>query len=154
AVRLLNCFSDPEVPLNKVAEVVQFDPAVTAKLLRAASSASVGATRPITDIRRAINLLGIKKVTSLALCFSLCEGSMTPGPFARLYRRVWLRAVVQAHAASDIASMSAPGRAAEFFSAGLLSEIGPLAILKTRPNEFPEFLNGDESEPIDHSAGT
>jgi len=114
----------------------------------------MGATRPVTDLRRALNVLGIKKVTSLALCFSLCEGSMTPGPFARLYRKVWLRAVVQAHAASDLAAMTAPDRGAEFFSAGLLSEIGPLAILKTRPNEFPEFLNGEDSDPIDHSAGT
>jgi len=154
AVRLLNCFNDPDVPLGKVAEIVQFDPAVTAKLLRAASSTAMGASKPVTDIRRALGLLGIKKVTSLALCFSLCEGSMTPGPFAKLYRKVWLRAVVQAQAAGDLAAMIAPERQPEFFSAGLLSEIGPLAILKTRPNEFPEFLRGEESDPMDYSAGT
>ncbi len=153
AVRLLNCFSDPDVPLAKIAEIVQFDPAVTVKLLRAASSAALGATRPITDVRRAINLLGTKRVTSLALCFSLCEGSMTPGPFAKLYRKIWLRAVVQAQAASDVAALTAPQRQAEFFSAGLLSEIGPLAILKARPNEFPEFLKAEEADPTDHSAG-
>ncbi len=154
AVRLLNCFSDPEVSLAKVAEIVQFDPAVTAKLLRAASSASMGATKPVTDVRRALNILGIKRVTSLALCFSLCEGSMTPGPFSKLYRKVWLRAVVQAQAASDIAARTAPPRQAEFFSAGLLSEIGPLAILKSRPNEFPEFLKAEDSQPTDYSTGT
>jgi diguanylate cyclase (GGDEF)-like protein len=153
AVRLLNCFSDPDVPLGKVAEIVQFDPAVTAKLLRAASSASMGASKPVTDIRRALSMLGIKKVTSLALCFSLCEGSMTPGPFSKLYRKVWLRAVVQAQAAGDLAAMIAPGRQAEFFSAGLLSEIGPLAILKTQPNEFPEFLRAEEEEPKDYATG-
>ena len=137
-----------------MAEIVQYDPAVTAKLLRSASSSLMGASKPVTDIRRALSLLGIKKVTSLALCFSLCEGSMTPGPFAKLYRKVWLRAVVQAQAAGDLASMIAPDRQAEFFSAGLLSEIGPLAILKTRPNEFPDFLKGEEADPTDYSAGT
>lgn len=149
AVRLLNVFSDPDVPLSKVAEIVQYDPAVTAKLLRSASSSLMGSSKPVTDLRRALSLLGIKKVTSLALCFSLCEGSMTPGPFAKLYRKVWLRAVVQAQAAGDLAAMIAPDRQAEFFSAGLLSEIGPLAILKTRPNEFPEFLKGEDSDPTD-----
>jgi len=152
AVRLLNCFSDPEVPLKKVAEIVQFDPAVTAKLLRAASSAGMGASRPVTDLRRALNILGIKKVTSLALCFSLCEGSMTPGPFAKLYRKVWLRAVVQAFACNDIGVVTAPPRASEFFSAGLLSEIGPLAILKTRPNEYPELVKGETESPGDRTA--
>jgi diguanylate cyclase (GGDEF)-like protein len=154
AVRLLNCFNDPDVPLTKVAEIVQYDPAVTAKLLRAASSMRMGASKPVTDIRRALGMLGIKKVTSLALCFSLCEGSMNPGPFAKLYRKVWLRAVVQAQAAGDLAQMIAPDRQPEFFSAGLLSEIGPLAILKSRPNEFPEFLRGEEADPTDYSAGT
>jgi diguanylate cyclase (GGDEF)-like protein len=154
AVRLLNVFSDPDVPLGKVAEIVQFDPAVTAKLLRAASSAGAGGGKPVTDIRRALNVLGTKKVTSLALCFTLCESSMTPGPFSKLYRKVWLRAVVQAQAASDIAALVAAARQSEFFSAGLLSEIGPLAILKTRPNEFPEFLKAEESTPTDYTTGT
>ncbi|WP_145026372.1 sensor domain-containing diguanylate cyclase [Caulifigura coniformis] len=154
AVRLLNCFGDPETPLSRVAEIVQFDPAVTAKLLRAASSVGMGVAQPVTDLRRALNILGIKKVTSLALCFSLCEGSMTPGPFSKLYRKVWLRAVVQAQASGDLAAMIAPGRQAEFFSAGLLSEIGPLAILKTRPNEFPEFLAGEEADPTNYASGS
>lgn len=154
AVRLLNCFNDPDVPLNQVAEIVKFDPAVTAKLLRAASSVSMGGTKAITDIRRALSVLGMKKATSLALCFSLCEGSMNPGPFARLYRKVWLRAVVQAQAAADIAAITAPHRRPEFFSAGLLSEIGPLAILKSSPNEFRDVLTDEGGESIDRTAGT
>ncbi len=153
AVRLLNCFSDPDVSLNKVAEIVQFDPAVTAKLLRAASSAALGATTAVTDIKRAVNVLGTKKVTSLALCFSLCEGSMSPGPFARLYRKIWLRAIVQAQSAADIAAIVAKHRQPEFFSAGLLSEIGPLAILKSSPNEFPDVIRQDD-EAVDRSAST
>jgi diguanylate cyclase (GGDEF)-like protein len=155
AVRLLNCFSDPNVPIGNVVEIVQFDPAVTAKLLRAASSASLGgSTKGVTDLRRAVHMLGIKKVTSLALCFSLCEGSMNPGPFAKLYRKVWLRAVVQAQAAADIAALVAPPRQSEFFSAGLLSEIGPLAILKSSPQEFPELLRAESAEPTDYTTGT
>ncbi|MBX3444418.1 MAG: diguanylate cyclase [Planctomyces sp.] len=136
AVRLLECFSNPDASITDIAEIVRTDPAITAKIMRSASTSRFAGGRQVTDLLRAVNLLGRKQVTSLALCFSLSEDSMRHGPFAGLYKSVWLRSLLQAMAAGLIASRQPHASEGEAFVGGLLAEIGRLAMLKSKPQEY------------------
>lgn len=140
AVKLLQRFADPDVSLSSITEIIRPDPAITANILRAASSAEFGVGRPLSDLTRAVSLLGVRRVASLALCFSLSEDSMRGGPLAALYKQVWLRSIVQAIAAELLAGRRARGVEAEHFTAGLLSEIGRLAFLKAEPLEYSAIV--------------
>ncbi|HVJ68301.1 MAG TPA: GGDEF domain-containing protein [Caulifigura sp.] len=141
AIRLLEKFTDPNVALPEIVRIVQTDPAITAKLLRAVNSAQYGAGRPVADLNRAVNLLGKKAVTSLVLCFSLSEESMRNGPFASLYKSVWLQSIVQASAAEQIAKRHFRGMEGEAFTIALLADIGRLAMLKTAPQEYAAVID-------------
>lgn len=149
AVRLLERFSDPDVALSCIVEIIQNDPAITAKILRAANSAQYGIGRPVTDLVRAVGLLGKKTVTSLALCFSLSEESMCRGPFAALYKSVWLQCVLQAATAETIARRYDRGMEGEYFANALLADIGRLAMLKSAPAEYAAVAERVGREHLD-----
>ncbi len=148
AIRLLEKFTDPNVALPEIVRIVQQDPAITAKLLRAVNTAQYGAGRPVSDLNRAVNLLGKKAVTSLVLCFSLSEDSMRSGPFASLYKSVWLQSIVQASAAEQIAKRQFRGMEGEAFTIALLADIGRLAMLKTAPQEYAAVVDRSTREHV------
>jgi len=149
AVQLLAKFSDPDVALSVIVQIIQRDPAITAKLMRAANSALYGVGRPVTDLTRAVNLLGKKTVTSLSLCFSLTEESMRSGPFSKLYRDVWMQSILQATAAEVIARRYDRGMEGEYFAAALLADIGRLAMLKSAPQEYAAIVERVGREQAD-----
>lgn len=145
AVQILQAYADPDASLTDVVRIVAPDPALSAKLLRAANSVQYGAGAPINSLVRAVAVLGRSQVASLVLCFSLAEQSFNDRQLSRLYRRVWLQAVVQAIAAGLLGKRQTPRMDAEFFLAGVLGQIGELALLKGAPDEYASFVESKDS---------
>lgn len=136
AVKLLQHFATPDLSLGTVADILRPDPALTARLLRAASSAEFGVGRPLTDAKRAVQMLGTRRVTSLALSFLLSDDSTKPGKAGTLYLETWIRCVVQAVAMEQLALRRARGSESEHYTMGLLLEIGALALLRAMPDRY------------------
>ena len=134
AVRLLEESRRPDVDLARVAELLSADPALSARLLKAANSSFFGFRGEVATVSRAVNLLGAGGVVSLALSFSLSDDALKRGETAAAYRAYWRRCVVQAAAAELAPSLAGgDGGAGEGFLAGLLCDLGRLAMLKTVP---------------------
>jgi HD-like signal output (HDOD) protein len=148
-VRLLQRFADPDIPLSAITDIIRPDPAITANILRAASSAEFGVGRPLSDLTRAVGLLGIRRVSALALCFSLSEDSLNLGTYAPLYRNVWFRCIVQAITAELLARRRSRSLEAEHFTAGLLADIGRLALLKAAPEDYATVANESKGRPAE-----
>jgi HD-like signal output (HDOD) protein len=140
AVRLLEISKNPETEINDVIEVIKTDPAITAKILKATNSSLFGFSSKVTSIDRAVPLLGTTVVTSLALSFSLVEGAMTSGPLVGHYNSYWMQSVVHSATAEVLSKYSQGGLECEYFLAGLLMDIGRLAMLKTIGEEYRPIL--------------
>ncbi|WP_437226284.1 sensor domain-containing diguanylate cyclase [Planctomicrobium sp. SH661] len=136
AVQLLKMFADPEVSISDVVYVLQTDPALSGKILKAANTSQFGMKRPVSDLQRAVVLLGKKSVMALALGFSLAEASMSTGPHANLYSDFWFQSLVRGCAASLIAENYSKVDAGEAFTIGLLARIGRLAMLNCDRDRF------------------
>jgi len=68
SVKILEAINNPNIPIDKLADVLALSPALLARLLGLANSAYFGKSRDITDIRTAIvQVLGLDLVKSLAL---------------------------------------------------------------------------------------
>lgn len=68
SVRILEAINDPDIAIEKLADVLSLSPGLLARLLGLANSAYFGKTREISDIRTAIvQVLGLELVKSLAL---------------------------------------------------------------------------------------
>jgi len=150
AIRLLEISKNPDTEIREVIDVIKADPAITAKILKSTNSSFFGFSSKVTSIDRAVPLLGTTVVTSLALSFSLVEAAMTKGPLAEHYSSYWKQSVVQGVAAQLLGELSRDGLDCEYFLAGLLADLGRLAMLKTISKDYLPVLETarDERRPL------
>ncbi|WP_437205277.1 diguanylate cyclase [Planctomicrobium sp. SH664] len=151
AVRLLKIFSDPEVGISEVVQLLQMDPALSGKILKAANTSQFGLKKPVSDLQRAVVLLGKKSVMALALGFSLAEASMNTGPYADLYSDFWFQSLVRGCAASLLAEKYTRVEQGEAFTIALLARIGRLAMINHDPERMSALIRKSEQSgmPLD-----
>jgi HD-like signal output (HDOD) protein len=74
AVRVRRILSDPKSSVEQVVRVVGSEPALAARLLRIANSASLNRSgRTVNDLRTAINRIGYNMVRSASISFSMSQ---------------------------------------------------------------------------------
>ncbi|MBW3541008.1 MAG: diguanylate cyclase [Planctomycetes bacterium] len=152
AVRLLELARDPEAEVRDVVAAIKADPAITARIIKTANSSFFALRSPVTSIERAVPLLGTTAVTSLALSFSVVDAAVVKVPLAEHYRQYWRQSVVQAIAADALDADNTGLGGSEQFLAGLLVDLGRLAMLRSIPNEYGALLDAlatsDATEPL------
>lgn len=143
------CHAD-EIDLWKIADALSSDPALAARVLRAANSASLAARGKVGTLARAVPLLGSNAVVALALSFALVRGRRRDdGAFDR--PAFWRRAVFSALASRTLAEAAEGGvDPEEAFLAALLQDIGMLALAEVFPREYGELCSraGGEHEAL------
>src|SRR5262249_30066198 len=104
ALRLIELARSPATEIAEIVGVVKSDPAIVARLLKAANSTFFGLSSKVKSIDQVVVLLGTTAVTALALGFSLVEKSSSHGSLRVVYSTYWLQSTVQAIAARMLAS--------------------------------------------------
>ena len=123
---------------QELAGAISADAVLSAKMLRLANSAYYGFPRKITTIRDAIVLLGFRAVRSAVLAAGMIE--VLPGSNALDYERFWQFSVTVGMLAEIQAR--AIGRHLDVaFTAGVIHNIGRLALDQHRSSAFREVLN-------------
>ncbi len=144
AVEILRVFGDPDAPIQKVADLVQADPAIASKLLKAANSSRYGLRREVADLRQAIVLLGKAKVTPLVLSFKLSIDLQDSQEFASHFQHFWLRSFVQASAGEVLGALYGASVEAECFTINLLAGIGQLGLLNQDADKYIDCVEQAE----------
>ena len=80
AARLLELTRNPETELSQVVQAIKADPAISAKIVRAANSTFFGVRTEVTGIERAVSMLGPTVANSLALSFALTNDATSDSP--------------------------------------------------------------------------
>lgn len=141
AMQVLQIFQDPNSSLDQLVSIVRNDPAMVGKLLKAANSVQYSTRGQITDLKRAVVMLGRSSVTPLVLSFSLAQQSMGSGQHSEHYRRFWLRSFVQATAAEVLGGhFGSPTFRGECYTINLLAGIGQLSLLRAEPERYLKCL--------------
>jgi putative nucleotidyltransferase with HDIG domain len=139
AVNLLGLLGKEQVALNEVAATIAADATITAEVLRAANTAYYGVRGEVTSLQHATTLLGIGRIRALAATIGLRRYL---GQALRLpaVQRCWRHNLACAATAEQIA-LRLGGNAADAYSAGLLHDIGRLALIVAHPVQYPAFLD-------------
>ena len=145
AMRILDLSQDPDVDIAKVADVVSMDPALTAKILRIANSPLYAIRRKTENLRQAIMLLGLNGTLTMALSFSLSSSMHNNAGQGFDYNLFWKRSLAAATCSRRLSVAAGMGAGEEMFLAGLLQDIGMLAIDKLQP-DFYSNLDTDQSD--------
>ncbi len=139
AVKLIGLLAREEVGLSEVAETVSTDATIAAEVLRAANTAYYGIRGEVTSIRHATTLLGIARIRALAATIGLRRYL---GQALRLpaVQRAWRHNIACAATAEQIA-LRVGGSPADAYTAGLLHDIGRMALIVAHPQQYPAFLD-------------
>ncbi len=134
ALQLMSLLDDTDAPIKKIVSLLRIDPALSAEILRVSNSALYGLSRRIDNVSHAVVVLGTEVVKRLALTVAL-------GRFSRSFMRVhglrvcWDHSVACALIAEELAqALNQPKDRA--YTAGLLHDIGRLALLTCYPVEY------------------
>jgi two-component system, cell cycle response regulator len=141
AIRILELTQDADVSIRELADTIQNDQAIAAKVLRTVNSSFYGLRRPCTTINQALVMLGLSTVKTLALSFSLISTLRRHGDERFDHVAYWKRGLYSAAAARLIARKAAIPNSDEAFLGGLLQDIGIMAMYQTLGKPYLEILN-------------
>ena len=135
--RLLDVTAEPHASIHEVAQVVEADPALAARLLRLVNSAAYALRVPCKSIGHAIGLLGLKKLGELAAASTVLD--MVDGDSSAVADRILQHGAAVAAIARHLAP-SVQLSSEEMFLAGLLHDIGKLIMLQSEEDGYAELL--------------
>ncbi len=144
AVRLGRAMRDENTNARKLANVIQTDPVITAKLIRAANSPLYAGVTPVDSCAAAIIRLGADTTHKLVLTFALRELFKTRSSVLKQHmRKLWEHSVKVSAVSYVLAKITGEFNPEHALLAGLLHDIGNVAIL-SYAERFPEVANDDE----------
>jgi diguanylate cyclase (GGDEF)-like protein len=136
AAHIIELAQDPDIEMGRVARAVGLDPALTTKILRIANSAIYAQRRRSENLRQALVVLGLNATLTLALSFTLVR-TLKAGTVNGLdYPHYWRRALLSGTAARSLGEAVGQTLAEELFLAGLLQDIGMIALDRSRPGLY------------------
>ena len=151
AVRVRRVLSDPKSSIDQVVRVVGSEPALAARLLRIANSASLNRSgRPVTDLRTAINRIGYNMVRSAAMSFAMSQirkSSKLAGLEHQL-NELWQRSTQVAAFAYVLARTCSRINPDEAMLTGIMHGIGKMYVLTRAIEHIDLFANKNMLDDI------
>jgi putative nucleotidyltransferase with HDIG domain len=131
-VRALN---DDDLDLEAIARRIAVDPAMVSKILRAANSPFYGVSGHVGSVHHAVRLIGVRTAGTLVTAASIMRTVSAPSGAGFDFHRFWAHSLATAVCSQELArGCRYPATAA--FLAGLLHDIGQVALATYYPQEF------------------
>ncbi|MBB6430127.1 sensor domain-containing diguanylate cyclase [Algisphaera agarilytica] len=131
AMQVVELCRDEETTVNQLAHLISQDPSLVMKLLQTVNSSGFGAGRSITTVEAAAKMMGLRSIQTLSLAFCLSNAMTDQCGDVFDMDAYWRRCVYAASAAQETAKLTGCCDPQEAFTAGLLEDIGVLAMAMT-----------------------
>jgi putative nucleotidyltransferase with HDIG domain len=154
AHRALLLFNQPEVSIQELVEVVKFDPAITANILRICNSAYFARHRGIQSLHEALLLLGTHELLKIIVLSGVTRlfADPTPGYYSERLG-LWRHSVSCALMMDLLARKLSLADQANGFTAGLLHDIGKVVLGLFVEQKFAEIMEVVEKQGVSFRAG-
>lgn len=133
---LIRTLQDEEVTIAQVRDILAKDPTLTAKVLRAANSAGLGARREISSLDSAITMLGMSQVRTLAL--AACMNVVFPTVAGLDRAEFWRNSMASAGYAQWLAGGIGMDSQLAWLT-GMMARLGELLIGQNAPERLAEI---------------
>ncbi|MFG0241707.1 MAG: HDOD domain-containing protein [Phycisphaerales bacterium JB054] len=154
ALQVIELTADVDVSLKELARVIQNDQGLTAKVLKTVNSSFYGLRKRCATIDKAIVMLGLAPVKSLALGFSLADSIHDPNDSGGFdYVAYWRRGLFTGVAGKIVAERAGFEFGDEVFLGGLLQDVGMIAMYKALGQTYVDVLQsagGDHRDLVRH----
>ncbi|MBI5665142.1 MAG: GGDEF domain-containing protein [Nitrospirae bacterium] len=140
ALRIIQEIKKDKSSLNDLANIISYDPALTAKILRIANSSFYALPYKVDSIERAVHILGLEALKNIALSFAIVKGLKRNLVDEFDHELFWKRSITSAVSAEMIASKLNVKRE-DTFVTPLLMDIGVLVMYLMRPDDYLRVIN-------------
>ncbi len=150
AVRIMQIVSDPEFSTDELVATVSTDPVLTGKVLRLCNSSLYGLPREVQTPGEAVAYLGTRTLVNLAI--STCVATYYDGKDEGYFLEkgeLWKHSVACGMAAQKLASRARSEIRNIAFTAGVLHNIGKVAMAEFIPEKAEEIRKALEEGPRD-----
>lgn len=131
---LSQLINDPMSSTNEIERVMEQDQSLTTKVLKLINSAYYSIPGGVTRLSRAIGYLGFDTVNQLVLSTSILKALEVKGPTRFDLNQFWQHAIGVGIAAEAIAKFTRHKNPPDLFTAGLVHDIGKVAIYIIDPD--------------------
>lgn len=146
-LRLIEACHKVDVSFEELAEIIQKDAALSARIIAVANSAAYAQWNEIKDFNRLLVVLGLNTIKTIAITSVVHQFFSRFNPeFGRWMGRFWRGSLSCAYSAKSLARLTGYESLDEAYLAGLLHKIGQLVFVKKNPAEYPEILLNTEFE--------
>lgn len=145
AQRMNEAMGSGESSAKDFADIIAEEPGLAARVLSVANSAAYGLQNRVDDLALAVSLMGLDEVYAIVLSASVLDNAEKSGLFD--YRSFMVDSLCCSMAARAITRGKLKERASGAFCAGLLHDVGQLALVQVAPNNYGKlnpFLRGLE----------
>ena len=132
--------NDPNSTLANLAEVIEKDPDLTARLLKLGNSSFFGFPNRLETVAEAISLIGIQQVQDLLLASCVVEIFHGISEDLANMESFWKHCLACGIGARTLAIVRQLPKAEKFFVAGLLHDLGRLVLFSRAPEKAMEVF--------------
>jgi putative nucleotidyltransferase with HDIG domain len=140
AVHEINAaINDEDLCLDAFSQKIAIDPAMVAKVLRAANSPFYGMSGSIGSVQDAVRLIGLRTVGTLLTTTAVIHSIAPPSCKGFVFHRFWEHSLATAICSQELARSTGHSQTVAF-TAGLIHDIGRLAMATYYPLELAEAI--------------
>ncbi len=147
AVKILETVRQDDYSVDKLAQIITSDPALTAKVLGVANSSYYALPNKVNTIERAISLVGVDALKNLALSFVIAKEMKGTSIGLFDYNFFWKRAVTAA-VASELLAPILDYKNDDAFVSALLKDVGVVIMYLCSPNDYLSVLREKQAKGL------
>jgi len=136
ALQIMEVAKNPEIEIDDVVHILTLDPALSVKILRLANSALYSHEKKVVTLQKAIMLIGLNGILSLALSFSLVNSLRRKQDIGLDHRKFWRRALISGSSGLALAQACNRSDPEELFMASFIQDIGMLVLDQVDPSLY------------------
>ena len=151
-LKAMEVMKDPEVSAEKIVGIIQYDPTITASLLRFANSAYFGLKKEVTSIKHAVSYLGTNTIMDMLMLSGALDQYRTEFTgYGERGKEMLKHAFSTALMCRILGEKIGLEESFTVFSAGLLHDIGKVVLnsfIVHRLDEIMELVNNHNHTPL------
>lgn len=131
--------SDPNI--DQLVKLISASPEIAAKTIQTVNSSLFSPRMPVADVKRAVTLLGLKNIRSIALAYATMDA--LPKPPGKLFDHsaFWSDSLLQAALARAFAKKNFSSQLEEVFTASLLADLAIPVLLSVWRNYYEPVID-------------
>ncbi|MBU1567424.1 MAG: HDOD domain-containing protein [Proteobacteria bacterium] len=140
--KLQKAIVSSEVDIAEVAELIEQDIALSAKVMQLVNSAFFGIYVKVESPGRAVKLLGLETIKSLVLCIEIFSENKISEEIFQI-NMLWPHSLAVGKVAKAIAAHETDDKdiISNAFLAGILHDIGKLVLISQLPEQYKQVIN-------------